>query len=90
MITREIDSYKLKLQRLLDRAASFDLQADQLFKSGLSEDGVYHREQAKKLRRSAFRIEKKRLPYLSQKLAEFLTPQLPAIDNGDKSISIKG
>ena len=89
-ITREMDLYKQRLQRLLDRATSTDIQADGLFQSGLNEDGVYHREQAKKLRRSAFRIEKNRLPYLSQELAEFLTPMLPALDDGDRSISTKG
>lgn len=92
-ITREIDLYKQKLQRLLDRASSFDLQADELFKAGpgLHEDATYHREQAKKMRRSAFRIEKIRLPFLSQKLAEFQTELLPGvITDGDMSISSKG
>jgi hypothetical protein len=90
-ITREIDLYKLKLQRLLDRASSFDMQADDLFKSGLTEDATYHREQAKKMRRAAFRIEKKRLPFLARKLAAFNTELLPGvITDGDRSVSARG
>jgi len=91
-ISREIDECKLKLQRLLDRASSYDLQADTLFKAGpgLKEDAVYHREQAKKMRRSAFRIEKKRLPFLARKLAAFNTELLPGvIQDGDRSVSAK-
>jgi len=31
-------------------------------------------------------ILEKRLPLLGQKMAEFLTYQLPGVDNGDRSI----
>jgi hypothetical protein len=31
-------------------------------------------------------ILEKKLPLMGQKLAEFMTPQLPAVDNGDASI----
>lgn len=44
------------------------------------------REQAVKLRRKAELILDKHLPELKKKLAEFRTPQIPAVDNGDQSI----
>ena len=38
-------------------------------------------------RRRAMNILEKKLPKLGEKMAEFLTYQLPGVDNGDQSIS---
>jgi hypothetical protein len=43
-------------------------------------------KEAHKRRRRAMYIVEKKLPKLGEKLSEFLTSQLPAIDNGDQSI----
>lgn len=87
-IRDEIDRYKTKAQKLMDSAAAYDLKADELYKiNSWSEDASFAREQAKKLRRSAERINEKRLPYLSQKLAEFCTEVIPSIiPDGDRSV----
>lgn len=42
---------------------------------------------ALKARRKAFCLAENKLAKLKEKLAEFLTPQLPALDNGDPSIT---
>jgi len=76
-VREDISRYQAKARKFLESAAALDLKADRLSNVGLSEDATYDREQAKKARRSAARIEEKKLPYLKQKLSEIMTPELP-------------
>lgn len=87
-ILDEIDRYKQKRIRLMEQAMKIDCDADALKVQGprYAEDLAYKRIQAKKLRESAMNILNKKIPYLKEKMAEFQTPQLPGVDNGDKSI----
>jgi hypothetical protein len=87
-----VDRYKAKAQKLRDQAASHDLIADLIRKgeNPCSESLAWHREKAKKLRQSAGRIEERQLTKLKQKLAEILTPVLSSMDDGDRSIPVKG
>lgn len=88
-IRDDIDKFKLKQQKLMDSAAALDAKADSLFKTGdaaLAEDAVFAREQAKKKRASALRIERRKLVQLKNKMAEFLTPTLPGSGIEDRSI----
>lgn len=52
----------------------------------LVDQAVKERLAAKKHNRRASSIIEKKLPKLKQKLAEFLTSQIPVLDNGDTSI----
>lgn len=75
----------------LDRRAGELLQESAKTKSqrdiyGLVKEAQECQDQAIKLRRKAELILDKHLPVLKNKLAEFRTPQIPVIDNGDSSI----
>lgn len=87
-IKDEIDQYKVKYQKEMDASAAQDRKADMLFQKGGNwvEAANVARHLAGRHRATAGRIIENRLPYLKRKLAEFQTPQLPAIDNGDRSI----
>lgn len=87
-ILEEIDLYKIKMQKLNNAAMALEMKADMLKKDGHGMEGEIHYAQSEALRyrNAATRIQEKRLPLLKSKLGEFLTPQLPTIDNGDKSI----
>lgn len=87
-IRADIDKWKAKARGLMDSAAALDLKADQFFKAGeeYKEDAVWHREQAKKKRASALRIEHRKLVRLKEKLAEFYTKELPGMETEDHSI----
>lgn len=80
-ILAEIDRWKAKAQRLMERAASFDLTADEFAKYGSDNpnDIPWHREKAKACRKSVYRIEKDRLSRLKQKLSEFETKPMKGI-----------
>ena len=86
-ILAEIDRYKIKFQRHMDRAQAFDVAADEYIICGTSdpEQIGYNREQAKKCRKSAYNIENNKLVKLKQKLAEFDTTTMNGIIN-DPSI----
>src|ERR1035437_158157 len=88
-ILKDVEKARKDLARHLVVADDHDRKADELFIAGpeFVEDAGLNREQAKIQRRMAYRIENNRLPFLKQKLAEFQTPMLPAIDDGDPSIS---
>lgn len=88
-----IDLYKAKAQKLRDSAAMMDIKADQFAKAGpeFKEDLSYHREQAKKKRRAAGRIEERQLVKLKNKLSEWMTPVMPGLPgDDDRSIPVKG
>lgn len=90
-ICREIDEYKSKSARFMLQANKLDAEAEGYIRSGLNLQLAEDRQlEAKRLRKKAYRIEQHRLPYLGQKLAEFNTPMLKALDDGDLSISTKG
>lgn len=91
-IEDEIDLARKHIDHKLAVAQAYDIEADNLFKVGhpFSEDAVFKREQAKVLRRQAYRIETKRIPKLREKLAEFKTELLPGvITDGDRSLPRK-
>lgn len=90
-ITREIDAAHAKVEKLLKMADNLDHVADGLIQAGpaLEEDAAGKREEADKLRKQAFRLEQNRIPHLKQKCGEFLTGQLPFMDD-DPSIPSKG
>lgn len=87
-ILDEIEKYKQKRIKYLERAIELDCEADAMRKRGprYLEDLNYKRLQAKKLRQQAMTILEVKIPKLGQKLAEFQTPMLPALDDGNKSI----
>jgi hypothetical protein len=90
-IIAAIDNCKARAKKKLERAQALDDNADKLFKAGDPEmvsAGNLYREEASALRDSANRLVNRRARELGQLLAIFRTPQLPAIDNGDKSVSI--
>lgn len=90
-IEDEIEACKERARHKMRVAHTLDMEADVLFQHHEeSELGVFKREQAKKVRHQAYRIENVRIPKLSQKLAEFKTDLLPGvITNGDRSIPRK-
>ena len=85
-----IDLYKAKAQKLRESAAALDMKACEFAKAGpeFAEDLAYHREQAKKRRKSAQRIEEKTLNKLKNKMSEFQTNPIPGI-LPDRSIPVK-
>jgi hypothetical protein len=91
-INYAIDRYKLKAQKLRDSASALDMQADEMIKPQNSgrwnrEQITFNREQAKKKRQAAGRIEERTLSKLKEKLAEWQTDLLPGvITDGDRSI----
>lgn len=88
-IIDEIERYKVKMQRLLERSLLLESKAMLLVLQNdgrWNEDIALKRKEAAKLRRSAFRIENHKLPYLKQKLAEFNTELLPGTGITDRSI----
>lgn len=87
-IFAEIERCQAKAEQLLREADEAESLSKTLMQfPNLIEDGKYRRVQAAKLRRSASRITGKKLVHLKEKLAEFLTPKLPALDNGDGSVN---
>ena len=90
-ILQDVEKARKDLSRHLAAADNYDIVAAHQFRAGPNhvENAGFNREQAKKCRRKAYRIENNRLPFLKQKLAEFQTPMLPAIDDGDPSISAR-
>lgn len=89
-IRDEIDACKERVRHKLAAAEAYDIEASNLFKAGhpYEEDAAFKREQGKVLRRQAHRIETKRIPKLSEKLAEFNTELLPGvIPDGDRSVT---
>lgn len=87
-IRDEIQRWKDKESFLLLRADTLELSARELYGiSEMVEDAKFKQSEAAKCRRSASRIADKKLPALKAKLAEFLTPQIPGLDNGDRSIN---
>lgn len=86
-IRDEIDAYKLKYQKFTDQAAALDMKADEMARQGFDSESInWNREQAKRVRATAARIKEVRLVKLKEKLAEWMTPQLPGLDNGDRSV----
>ena len=91
-IRAAIDRYKAKAQKLKDSAAALDMVADQFLKvdpARFKNDIDYHRDAADKKRKTANRIEDRQLTKLKNKLSEYMTPQLPGVDNGDRSIPVR-
>lgn len=86
-ILKEIDRYKTKAVELRLSAAADDRRAVYLLDNKMPAYAHTLQLSADRARASAGRIYEKKLPHLKQKLAEMMTPQIPAIDNGDKSIS---
>lgn len=90
-IRAAIDFYRVKAQKLKDSAAAMDIRAEEFQKAGpaFKFDIDYCRGQADKKRKSANRIEEKQMVKLKNKLSEWMTPQLPGVDNGDRSIPVQ-
>lgn len=87
-----IDRYRAKAKKLRERAEAYDLITSQMVRANsqkLSENIAYRRLVADKLREAASRIEERQLTKLKNKLAEILTPQLPSLDDGNRSIPVK-
>lgn len=97
-IIKRIDQLKAKAVLCEKESWELDRQAQELLyesaKPGVTADycGALVVEsndcklKATKIRRTAELIIDKHLPELKRKLAEFRTPQIPAVDNGDQSI----
>lgn len=83
-----IDLARQKSHDLIAKAESMEIKAKQLRRNGeeFEEDARYAEIQARKLRTKAFRLRSVKLVQLKDKLSEWMTPQLPAIDNHDPSI----
>ena len=87
-IRDEIDKYKAKALKFQQQADALEIASRELAKSGLLvEDAKYRNTQALRARRSASRILDKKLPKLKEKLAEFLTPNLPGSGIEDRSVN---
>lgn len=88
-INDEIDRYKAKAKKLQERACALDIKADTIARSENAELNAeligFTREQARKLRRTVFNIENKKMAELKEKLAEFQTQIFPGIIE-DRSI----
>jgi len=95
-IRAEIDRYRAKARKLLAEADQLEEKAKELLGSeGHNEKWVkeqygFNLDWAYKKRASASRIEEKTMVRLKNKLSEWMTPQIPGIDNGDRSIPAKG
>lgn len=89
-IREAIDRYKAKAQKLKDSAAALDMKADEFKNAGheYTVDVDFHRKEADRKRKAANRIEDRQLTKLKNKLSEWMTPQLPGVDNGDRSIPV--
>lgn len=85
-IEADIDKAKRRAQQYFEDAEIGDKEALQLYKDNRISDGKRCSELAHRRRRRGVNILEKKLPVLSQKLAEILTPQLPACDDGNSSI----
>lgn len=86
-ILERIERSKTLAAESLARADLADMAADNLFQDVLKlEEAKQKREEAHRLRRRATRIMDHLLHQLGEKLSEFRTPQLPVLDNGDRSI----
>lgn len=89
-IRDKIDWYKTRMQKHNDAAHALEMKARMLAQQGrpdMAGDIHYALSEALRYRKAAARIQEKRLPNLKQKLAEIMTPQLPALETEDKSIS---
>ena len=88
-IERDIDKATQKAAKLMGQAEELDLVADQWFRKPLMvERAIRSRLDAKKCRRQATRLMNKRVKFLSDKLAEFMTiPLFPEADNSVKATS---
>lgn len=86
-ILERIDRAREMAKNAIADAGLADMVADNLFQDVLKiEEAKQKREEAHRLRRRATRITDVLLHQLGQKLSEFRTPQLPVLDNGDRSI----
>lgn len=86
-ILSEIDFERERAKRFIHDADRLDAAADQLFQiPERVEEAKEMRIQAGKKRTRANNIMEIKLGELGEKLSELLTPVLPALDNGDRSI----
>lgn len=94
-ILAEIDRQKQRAIDLLSEAESLEASARELFKiPEMVEDAGQKKEEAKRLRKLSANIIDKRLPRLGNKLSEFRTQPLIALNGqqgiGDESVAMKG
>lgn len=85
-IEKEIDRLKQRSQKYFAQAEADEEAAVRFYRSGCVSTGNDLIDIAHKRRRRAMNILEKKLPQLGEKMAEFLTLQLPGVDNGDTSI----
>lgn len=87
-IRKDIARYEEKMAKLTTDAEFEDMLADKFYAKGpeAAEEAGFHREHAKKLRRAISRIMEKKLPYLKDKLSEFMTDLLPGTGITDRSV----
>lgn len=77
-ILKEMEWYRQQVVELVKRA--------DMTEASCQEWDEFTKEKSRMDRRKAYLLETVHLPKLKQKLAEMRTPQLPALDNGDRSI----
>lgn len=77
-ILKEMEWYHVKVAELIKQADMLDASSQ--------EWDEFTKDKARMDRRKAYLLETVHLPKLKQKLAEIRTPQIPALDNGDRSI----
>lgn len=86
-IRDDIARYKIKAEKLRQTAFDLDVEADRLSRTEYAENNRgligFKRSQADKCRRSADRIETKKMTLLKQKMAEFMTDPLPGLAGRD-------
>jgi hypothetical protein len=85
-IESEIDRLNLRYKKYFEQAEANDKEALEKFAWNHMSEGNALLRLAHNRRRRAMGILEKKLPLMGQKMAEFMTYQLPAIDNGDRSI----
>ena len=87
-IEKEIDRLRERSKAYFQQATDNELSAIRYFRMGNVTLGHDLLDLAHKRRRRAMNILEKKLPKLGEKMAEFLTSQLPGVDNGDTSIPV--
>jgi len=87
-IRDEIDRCRTAVVKLQQTAEAMEIQAAEYFKiPEMVEDAAYRKEQAKRARKKAARLNDIRLVKLKDKLSEFMTQTLPGIiPDEDRSI----
>lgn len=81
-----IDHCRARAEQFFNDADEGERRARAHYTLGEITEGNREVDLAHKRRRRAMNLLEEKLPYLSGKLSEILTPQLQGIDNGDNSV----